>query len=90
MPTTRPYAGVVSTGIYIPATYHTAADIARESGIPQTVIEQKMGFTQKPVPGPEDGTAAMGIKAAQMAIARAGIAPTEIDVVIYIGEEYKE
>ncbi|HWI61075.1 MAG TPA: 3-oxoacyl-ACP synthase [Symbiobacteriaceae bacterium] len=86
----RPYAGVVSTGIYIPSSHHTAAHIAQESGVPQNVIEQKMGFTQKPVPGPEDGTAAMGIKAAEIAIERAGIAPTEIDVVIYIGEEYKE
>ncbi|HYF96062.1 MAG TPA: 3-oxoacyl-ACP synthase [Symbiobacteriaceae bacterium] len=87
---TRPHVGVVSTGIYIPATRHTADYIAQETGLPQSVIVDKMGFTQKPVPGPDDGTAAMGIKAAEMAIQRAGIAPTEIDVVIYIGEEYKE
>ncbi|MFZ5825252.1 MAG: 3-oxoacyl-ACP synthase [Bacillota bacterium] len=86
----RPYVGVVSTGIYIPKERHTAAFIARESGVPQDVIEKKMGFTQKPVAGPEDGTAAMGIRAAKDAIARAGIDPSEIDLVIYIGEEYKE
>jgi len=86
----RPYVGVVSTGIYIPEGRHTAAYIAQESGVPQDVIEKKMGFTQKPIAGPEDGTAAMGIKAAQQAIARAGIDPNEIDLVIYIGEEYKE
>lgn len=90
MAATRPYAGVVSTGIYIPQTCHTADYIAQESGVPREVIEQKMGFTKKPVPGPEDGTAAMGIKAARQAIERAGIQPQEIDVVIYIGEEYKE
>lgn len=86
----RPYLGVVSTGIYIPEARHTAAYIAKETGIPQEVIEQKFGFYQKPVPGPEDGTAEMGIKAGRMAIERAGIDPKEIDVVIYIGEEYKE
>ncbi|HYG59617.1 MAG TPA: 3-oxoacyl-ACP synthase [Symbiobacteriaceae bacterium] len=90
MVATRPYAGVVSTGVYIPPACHTAAYIAQESGVPRDVIEQKMGFFQKPVPGPEDGTAAMGIKAAQQAIERAGVDPREIDVVIYIGEEYKE
>jgi 3-oxoacyl-[acyl-carrier-protein] synthase III len=90
MATNRPYAGVVSTGIYIPQTYHTAEYIAQESGVPQAVIEQKMGFTRKPVPGPEDGTAAMGIQAARQAIDRAGIDPKEINLVIYIGEEYKE
>lgn len=87
---TRPHIGVVSTGIYIPETYHTAEYIAQESGVPQDVIEKKMGFLKKPVPGPEDGTAAMGIKAAQQAIDRAGVNPAEIDLVIYIGEEYKE
>ncbi|MFZ5816124.1 MAG: 3-oxoacyl-ACP synthase [Bacillota bacterium] len=90
MSETRPYVGVVSTGIYIPEGRHTAAHIARESGVPQDVIEKKMGFRQKPVAGPEDGTAAMGIKAARQAIERAGIDPSEIDLVIYIGEEYKE
>lgn len=84
------HIGVLSTGIYIPETYHTAEQIARESGVPQAVIEQKMGFHRKPVAGPEDGTAEMGIKAARQAIERAGIDPESIDLVIYIGEEYKE
>lgn len=86
----RPYVGVVSTGIYIPAERHTSAFIAQESGVPQDVIEKKMGFRQKPVAGPEDGTATMGIKAARQAVERGGIDPKEIDLVIYIGEEYKE
>lgn len=88
----RPYAGVLSTGIYLPETYHTSAYIAGESGLPQAVVEEKLGFRRKPVPGtgPEDGTAAMGIAAARQAIERAGIDPVEIDLVIYIGEEYKE
>jgi len=90
MAATLPYAGVVSTGVYLPEAHHTAAYIAQESGVPQNVIEQKMGFRHKPVPGPEDGTVAMGIKAAQQAIDRAGIDPNDIDLVIYIGEEYKE
>ncbi|MGE5675045.1 MAG: 3-oxoacyl-ACP synthase, partial [Mycobacterium leprae] len=68
----------------------TAAAIASQSGIPQDVIEQKMGFRQKPVPGPDDGTVAMGIRAARQAIERAGISPEAIDLVICIGEEYKE
>lgn len=88
----RPYAGVLSTGIYLPETYHTSAYIAGESGLPQAVVEEKLGFRRKPVPGPgpEDGTAAMGIAAARQAIERTGIDPAEIDLVIYIGEEYKE
>jgi len=86
----RPHVGVVSTGIYIPKTRHTAAYIAQESGVPYEVIVEKMGINSKPVPGPDDGTAEMGIRAARQAIERAGIDPREIDLVIYIGEEYKE
>lgn len=86
----RPYVGVLSTGIYIPEQYHSSAQIAAASGIPLDVVEQKMGIRRKPVPGPDDGTAQMGIRAARQAIQQAGIDPSEIDLAIYIGEEYKE
>jgi 3-oxoacyl-[acyl-carrier-protein] synthase-3 len=86
----RPYVGVLSTGIYIPEQFHTAERIAQESGVPFDVVRNKMGIKQKPVPGPGDGTAEMGIRAARQAIDRASIDPASIDLVIYIGEEYKE
>jgi 3-oxoacyl-[acyl-carrier-protein] synthase III len=82
--------GIVSTGIYLPETYITGAEIAKAAGIPEMVVEEKMGIKKKPVPGPEDHTCEMGIKAARTAIKKAGIDPLEIDLVIYIGEEYKE
>ncbi|CAM3776886.1 3-oxoacyl-ACP synthase [Mesobacillus thioparans] len=82
--------GIVSTGIYLPETYITGAEIARAAGIPEMVVEEKMGIKKKPVPGPEDHTCEMGIRAAKVAIEKAGIDPMEIDLVIYIGEEYKE
>ncbi|HEY3367392.1 MAG TPA: 3-oxoacyl-ACP synthase [Symbiobacteriaceae bacterium] len=85
-----PHIGVVATGVYLPEGRHTAEYIASESGVPVDIITQKLGFRQKRVPGPDDGTAEMGIRAARMAIGRAGIDPAEIDLVIYIGEEYKE
>lgn len=82
--------GIVSTGIYLPETYITGAEIAELAGIPEAVVEEKMGIKKKPVPGPSDHTCEMGIKAARIAIEKAGIDPMEIDLVIYIGEEYKE
>ena len=42
------------------------------------------------MPGPEDHPCVMGARAAEVAIARAGIDPLEIDAVISISEEYKE
>lgn len=82
--------GILSTGLYIPQTFMTSADVARESGIPQDIIEQKLGFRRKPIPGPRDHTCQMGVWAAEQAIAEAEIEPDAIDLVISVGEEYKE
>ncbi|MEH7444441.1 3-oxoacyl-ACP synthase [Bacillus sp. JJ1122] len=82
--------GIVSTGIYLPETYISGAEIAKLAGIPEAVVEEKMGIKKKSVPGPEDHTCEMGIKAARIAMEKAAIDPLDIDLVIYIGEEYKE
>lgn len=82
--------GIVSTGLYIPQHYISSADVARESSLPQEIIEKKLGFRRKSVPGPDDHTCQMGIWAAQQALAEAGIKPEEIDLIISVGEEYKE
>lgn len=82
--------GIWSIGVYLPAGRVSGAEISEWSGVPQSVVESKLGIKQKPVPGPEDHTCEMGIRAARIAIERAGINPLDIDVVIYIGEEYKE
>lgn len=82
--------GIVSTGLYLPQDYITGKEIAEKASIPAHVVEEKMGIKKKYVPGPDDHTCEMGIKAAKQAIKTAGIHPMEIDVVIYIGEEHKE
>ncbi|CAG9607353.1 3-oxoacyl-ACP synthase [Pseudoneobacillus rhizosphaerae] len=82
--------GIVSTGIYIPENYMTSREVAEKAGIPIGVVEEKMGIKKKPVPGVDDHTCEMGIKAARKAIEKAGINPADINLVIYIGEEHKE
>ncbi len=82
--------GVVSTGVYIPEKRMTSKEISEQAGIPLEVVEQKMGIREKPIPGVDDHTAEMGIRAAKQAIEKAGIDPKEIDLIIYIGEEHKE
>ncbi|MGV3487081.1 MAG: 3-oxoacyl-ACP synthase [Tuberibacillus sp.] len=82
--------GIRSIGTYIPAQKMTGAEVARLSGLPPEVVEKKMGIIEKAVPGPEDHTCEMGIRAAKTAIERAGIDPLSIDLIIYIGEEHKE
>ncbi|MBT2742810.1 3-oxoacyl-ACP synthase [Bacillus sp. ISL-77] len=82
--------GILSTGIYLPEQFLTGKEIAEMADIPVSVVEEKMGIKKKYIPGPEDHTCEMGIVAAKQAIAKAGIDPMEIDLVIYIGEEHKE
>lgn len=82
--------GIVSTGIYLPKRTMTAQQIADKAGLPVNVVVEKMGIKQKFVPGLEDHTCEMGIRAAKRALEKARIDPLEIDVIIYIGEEHKE
>ena len=82
--------GILSTGVYIPDNYMDSEEIADNTGIPEDVIREKFGITKKPIPGEEDHTCAMGIKASNTAIEKAGIDPEEIDLVIWAGAEHKE
>lgn len=82
--------GILSTGVYLPDETLTGKDISELAGIPQYVVEEKMGIKRKRIPGTDDHTCEMGIIAAKKAISKAGIDPLEIDLVIYIGEEHKE
>ncbi len=86
----QPTVGIVSAGVYIPKTFLTAADIARESGVPEDVVANKMGIRSKPIPGPDDHTNAMALWASQDAFTRTDIRPNEIDLVLCTTEEWKE
>lgn len=86
----QPPIGIVAVGTYTPSSSISAAEIAARTGIPEDVIVEKFGLERKPVPGPGDHTNAMAVWAAQEALAGAGIAPAEIDVVLCTTEEWKE
>jgi 3-oxoacyl-[acyl-carrier-protein] synthase-3 len=85
-----PPIGIVAAGSYVPATSIGSAEIARRTGIPEEIIREKFGLERKPVPGPDDHTNAMALRAAQDALARGGVAPEAIDVVLCTTEEWKE
>ncbi|GHV69788.1 3-oxoacyl-[acyl-carrier-protein] synthase 3 [Spirochaetia bacterium] len=86
------HAGIVGTGIYIPETRMSAAEISKATGgvwSEEAVIE-KLGIISKPIPGPDDGTQEMGARAALDCLKNTGLDPKEIDVILCIGEEWKE
>lgn len=84
--------GIVGTGIYIPEKRMTAKEIAEATqGIwAEEAIIEKLGIIEKPIPGEDDGTQEMGVRAALDAIKRTGIDPKEIDLLLCMGEEWKE
>lgn len=86
----KPTAGILSLATYIPRAYHDADFIAANSDTPADIIRTKLGWYQKNVPGPGDGTVAMGVKAARKALYYSGLNTDEIDLVIWSGEEVKE
>lgn len=86
------HVGIIGTGIYLPATMMTAKEVAEKTAGRWTEADviRKLGFTQKPIPGLGDGTQEMGVRAAQDCLDRTGCDPTEIDLILCIGEEWKE
>ena len=83
--------GLVSTGVYLPKHRHTAAHIAKETGIPEDILITKFGLTSKTVGGPEDGPVTMGTRAANTALKKApNISAEDIDVILWTGETFIE
>ena len=82
--------GLESWGIYLPNKKHTSEYIAKETGIPKDILEDKFGLKSKTVPGKDDHTVAMGAKASFQALERANITPDDIDLIIWAGEVYAE
>ena len=84
--------GILGYGFYLPESRMSAADIAAATGgnWSEAAVRDKLGIVGKSIPGPEDGTQEMGARAALDAIARTGIDPLEIDLILCMGEEWKE
>jgi 3-oxoacyl-[acyl-carrier-protein] synthase-3 len=84
--------GIVGCGTYLPSQVMTAKEIAaKTNGIwSEEAVINKLGIRQKYIPGPEDGTQEMGAKAALNCLKNTGIDPLDIDVILCIGEEWKE
>jgi 3-oxoacyl-[acyl-carrier-protein] synthase III len=82
--------GMVDYGLYLPAAFETARDIAAKTGLTEDDV-RALGLRRKCRPGAEDQPVTMAAKAALAAFNRSEeITPEDIDVVIFTGEEYKD
>ncbi|HEX6289333.1 MAG TPA: 3-oxoacyl-ACP synthase [Herpetosiphonaceae bacterium] len=82
--------GIAAVGVYLPEQIETAAEIARQSNIPEQVVSEKLGIRRKHIAGSDDQPSQMAARAARQALASAQVDPTAIDLIIYHGSEYKD
>lgn len=90
MPERGATVGIVAAGSYLPECYMTAADIARESGMPEQVVREKLGITGKHVARSDDHPNEMAYRAALDCLSKTDIRAAEIDVVLCTTEEWRE
>ncbi|SFB97743.1 3-oxoacyl-[acyl-carrier-protein] synthase-3 [Halobiforma haloterrestris] len=83
--------GLTGYGRYFPEETVTAEEIAAESGVPESVVREKMGLREKRVCPPDgDHATDMCVAAAEEALSDADLEPADVDLVLYHGSEYKD
>lgn len=84
--------GIVGTGVYLPKKIMTSAQIAAATGgiWSEEAVRTKLGIHQKYIAGPDEGTQEMGALAALKCLEKTGVDPKEIDLILCMGEEWKE
>ena len=76
--------------VSLPDQTRTSAEIAARAGLRLDYVEDFLGIKQVYIPGSDDHPCAMGVRAARLALKRAQIEPEEIDLILYVGSDYKE
>ncbi|MBE7555094.1 MAG: ketoacyl-ACP synthase III [Anaerolineales bacterium] len=76
------YAHIVGWGKYVPEKVVTNDDLAKIMDTSDDWIKSRTGISQRRFAGKDETTASMAIAAAQLALDRARIAPSAIDLII--------
>ena len=82
-------AGVTGIATYVPEGRMSPEQLAETTGIPPWVVRDKLGLHGRVLPTHDDQPTAMAVRAARVALERAGRSAADVDVVICITEEHK-
>ncbi len=82
--------GLAATAAYLPEQWMTAAEIASASGIPESVIVQKVGLRGKHIAGEGEHVSDMCVSAGERLLEESGLDPADLDVVMYYGSLWKD
>jgi 3-oxoacyl-[acyl-carrier-protein] synthase-3 len=77
-----PRARLVSTGRFVPERIVTNADMEKMVETSDEWIRTRTGIRTRHIAGPETGAADMGAGAARAALDEAGVAPSEVDLIL--------
>jgi 3-oxoacyl-[acyl-carrier-protein] synthase-3 len=78
----RRSASVIATGAYLPSRVLTNAELEKTVDTSDEWIQSRTGIKERRIAAEDEFTSDMGAKAAQQALAAAGIDPLEIDLII--------
>lgn len=78
----KPLVEIVSTGRYLPDRVLTNADLEKIVETSDEWIRERTGIRERRIAREDEGAADMGAEAARAAMAKAGIEPGEIDILI--------
>jgi len=78
----KPLVEIVSTGRYLPDRVLTNADLEKIVETTDEWIRERTGIRERRIAREDEGAADMGAEAARAAMAKAGIEPGEIDILI--------
>jgi len=76
------HSRVVGTGSYLPAQVLTNADLARRVDTSDEWIVARTGIRERRIAAPAEQTSDLALRASRAALAGAGIAPTDVDLII--------
>lgn len=79
---------LTKAAIWLPEGRETAADIAKQTGVPEEVVRTKMGIVEKCRASADQHPSFMAVEAAR-AVLR-DVDPGSVDLVIWTGSEYKD
>lgn len=82
------FINLKKAAVWLPEGFEDAAHIARESGVPEHVVSQKMGIVRKCRADKNTHPGDMAVMAARKVLK--DIDPLSIDMVIWTGSEYKD
>jgi 3-oxoacyl-[acyl-carrier-protein] synthase-3 len=82
--------GIVGLGAYAPPEIVTAEGLEAETGIPAAIFVEKFGIRHVHRAGPDCHVSDMAAAAGRAALEDAGLAPEDVDLLVYCGSEYKD